>query len=124
MLGVGTDILAIGRVRERWPHSGERLAVRILTAQERERCLACREPWRFLAKRFAAKEAIAKAMGCGIGAAVGWQDMRIDNDSAGAPRVWLSPRGEARLHSLGASRVLLSIADERDYAVAFAALVE
>jgi holo-[acyl-carrier protein] synthase len=124
MLGVGTDILAIERIRERWPRSGERLAARVLTAQECERCLGCREPWRFFAKRFAAKEAIAKAMGCGIGAALGWQDMRIDNDPGGAPRVWLSPRGEARLHRLGASRVLLSIADEREYAVAFAALVE
>lgn len=124
MLGIGTDILAIQRVRESWLRNGERLAARVLTAQERERCLICREPWRFLAKRFAAKEAISKALGCGIGAALGWQDMRIDNDAGGAPRVWLSPRGEALLHSLGASRVLLSIADEREYAVAFAALVE
>jgi len=123
VIGIGTDIVALERLRSVWERHGERFAARILTPGEQRRCLAQREPWRFLAKRFAAKEAIAKSLGCGIGIALSWQDLQIDSDPAGAPLVRLSPRAQALAQSRGGSRVLVSISDERDYAVAFAALL-
>lgn len=82
-----------------------------------------RQPWRFVAKRFAAKEAVAKCLGCGIGVSLSWQDIIIDATASGEPRVTLSPRALALAMRRGGSRVLLSISDEHDYAVAFAALV-
>lgn len=123
MIAIGTDIVATARVEESWARFGRRFAERILTVDERERCYGCARPGRFLAKRFAAKEALAKALGCGIGVHLSWQDLQVDSSAAGAPLVQLSPRAQALAESLGGQRMLLSIADEQEYAVAFAALV-
>lgn len=123
MLAIGTDIVAVERVYSVWQRHGERFSARILTPAECARCAAAPQPWRFLAKRFAAKEAIAKSLGCGIGVALSWQDLQIDALASGAPRVRLSPRAAAVAADTGGSRVLLSISDEREYAVAFAALL-
>ena len=123
MIAIGTDIVTVARVEEVWRRHGDRFVERILTAPERERCAQLAEPWRFLARRFAAKEAIAKALGCGIGVRLSWQDMRIENNGEGAPRVHLTTRGLALAAEQGGARVLLSISDEREYALAFAALV-
>lgn len=123
MIGIGTDIVAILRVEAVWRRQGPRFVRRILTPQERRSCAMQREPWRFLAKRFAAKEAIAKAMGTGIGAELSWQDIEIEKTAKGAPQVMLTPRAQALAERRGASRVLLSLSDEQAYAVAFAVLL-
>ena len=123
MIAIGTDILAVRRVEQLWGRHGPRLSRRVLTAAERLRMDGVRQPWRFVAKRFAAKEAVAKCLGCGIGVALSWQDITIDATARGEPRVTLSPRALALARQRGGSRVLLSISDEHDYAVAFAALV-
>jgi DNA repair protein RecO (recombination protein O) len=122
-LAIGTDLVEVARVERIWHRQGERFCRRILTPEECERCLALREPWRFLAKRFAAKEAIAKCLGVGIGTQLGWQDIQIGNTAAGEPQVCLSPRGQALAARRGGQRVLLSLSDERAYALAFAVLV-
>jgi holo-[acyl-carrier protein] synthase len=123
VIAIGTDIVATNRVEHSWARFGRRFAERILTPAECERCYSAASPARYLAKRFAAKEALAKALGCGIGVRLSWQDLQIDSDAAGAPSVRLSERAQALAESRGGSRMLLSISDERDYAVAFAALV-
>ena len=122
-MGIGTDIVEIARVEAAWRRRGRRFANRVLTPRECQRCLAAREPWRFLAKRFAAKEAIAKAFGTGIGAELSWQDLEIVNADSGAPQVRLGPRAAELLARRGARGVLLSLADERAYAVAFAVVL-
>ncbi|MEM1141483.1 MAG: holo-ACP synthase [Pseudomonadota bacterium] len=123
MLGIGTDIVEIARIEDVWTRHGLRFAQRVLTDWEMERLRDKKKPHRFLAKRFAAKEAIAKCFGCGIGTELGWRDMEIRASEKGAPVVELSDRAQAFAQRVGASRVLLSISDERAYAVAFAALV-
>ena len=75
-----------------------------------------------MAKRFAAKEAVAKALGTGIGRGVSFQDILIVNNDAGAPRVELSGGALQVMQSLGGSRILLSLADEQQYALAYAVL--
>lgn len=122
MIAVGTDILEIERLEAVVGRLGDRFAARILTPAEREEYRASKLPLRLLAKRFAAKEAIAKALGTGIGRGVSWQDMAIVHDASGAPAVELSGGAMAAAKSRGGSRVLLSLADERHYVVAFAAL--
>ncbi|MEM7691175.1 MAG: holo-ACP synthase [Pseudomonadota bacterium] len=123
MIGIGTDIVEIRRVKRVWERQGTRFAMRILTATELARMEAKSEPWRFLAKRFSAKEAIAKAFGCGIGASLRWHDIDIASVASGRPIVNLSDSARSLAQDLGGREVLLSISDEREYAVAFAALI-
>ena len=123
MIGIGTDIVQIERVEAVWRRQGEQFVNRILTPAERAECDEAPQPWRYLAKRFAAKEAIAKCFATGIGKDLSWQDMTIERNAAGAPVVALSDAGQALAKSKGGREVLLSISDEQEYAVAFAVLV-
>ncbi len=122
LLGVGTDILQIERIAEVVSRQGERFVERILTPAERREYAESGLPLRLLAKRFAAKEAVAKALGTGIGRGVSWQDIEISHDGAGKPLASLSGGALEVARRLGGSRVALSISDEQDYAVAFAVL--
>ncbi len=122
MIAIGTDILKISRVEEVVERLGERFVARILAPQEQEEYRASGQPQRLLAKRFAAKEAIAKALGTGIGRGVSWQDIIIGHDSYGAPLVTLVGGALEVATSRGGNRVELSLADELEYVVAFAVL--
>jgi holo-[acyl-carrier protein] synthase len=122
MLGIGTDIVQIARIEGVIERQGMRFVQRILTPGELEEYAISRLGARLLAKRFAAKEAIVKALGTGIGHGVGWQDMIIEHDDKGAPLVVLRAGAAERARQLGGSSMLLSLADESDYVVAFAVL--
>jgi holo-[acyl-carrier protein] synthase len=124
MIAVGTDILRVERIDEVVQRLGDRFVRRILTPVEREEYLASKQSNRLLAKRFAAKEAIAKALGTGIGRGVSWQDLQIEHTSAGAPLVRLSGGAAAVAAERGGSRIELSLADETEYVVAFAVLAK
>ena len=123
-IAIGTDIVEIARIAKVLEHQAERFVERILCPSEQEQYASRGRPVTFVATRFAAKEAIAKALGTGIGHGVSFQDMQISNDEKGAPQVHLSGGAAAVMHSRGGRRVLLSLADERDYAVAYAILSE
>ena len=124
MMAVGTDILAIPRIEEVVSRQGQRFVDRILTPTERDEYSASAQPTRLLAKRFAAKEAVAKALGTGIGRGVSFQDIEVRHDDFGAPLVALSGGAEQVLKERGASAVALSLSDEVEYVVAFAALLK
>ena len=120
ILGIGTDLVLIERIDGVLQRQGERFARRILTDEELRRFQLHRQPVRYLAKRYAAKEAILKALGTGLAAGLTWHCMQIDNDSAGAPIVILRGMALQRLEQGGGGRMLLSLSDERDQALAFA----
>ena len=122
MIAVGTDIVKVERVDEVVSRLGERFVARILTPEEREEYQQSAQANRLLAKRFAAKEAVAKALGTGIGRGVSWQDIRIDHDANGAPLVKLSGGALQVAERRGGTRVEISLADELEYVVAFAVL--
>lgn len=122
MIALGTDILRVDRIEGVVARLGDRFVRRILTAAERSQYSDSAAPNRLLAKRFAAKEAVAKALGTGIGRGVSWQDIHIEHNEFGAPLVRLTGGAQEVAGNLGASRVLLSLSDEADYVVAFAAL--
>jgi holo-[acyl-carrier protein] synthase len=124
LIAVGTDILRVARIDEVLARLGDRFVQRILTLQEQQEYHASKQPARFLAKRFAAKEAIAKSLGTGIGRGVSWQDIQIEHDVQGAPLVRLSGGARRVADELGGKRVVLSVADEVDYVVAFAVLAK
>lgn len=116
--GVGTDIVAVARMTDLFERHGERGLEKLLAAEERTDCLASPARDRFLAKRFAAKEALGKALGTGIRAPVLLTAIAIGHDALGKPVFRFAPELDAHMTALGL-RAHLSLSDERDYAVAF-----
>jgi holo-[acyl-carrier protein] synthase len=116
--GIGTDIVAVARMADFWRRHGERALNKLLAPTERAECLASKHPERFLAKRFAAKEALGKALGTGIRTPVLLTAIGVSHDALGKPAFNLGPELAAYLaeRNLAAH---LSISDEQDYALAF-----
>ena len=122
ILGIGTDILRCQRIAEVIARQGDRFAERSLTNNELNTYQQHSVHERFLAKRFAAKEAVGKALGTGIGQGVSWHDIEITSNQIGAPEVILSGEALKRAQTLGGDRVMISLSDEKEYVVAFAVL--
>jgi holo-[acyl-carrier protein] synthase len=122
-LAVGTDIVEIQRIAKVIARQGDQFVQRILCETEQAEYQRLNQSAAFLAKRFAAKEAVAKALGTGIGRGVSFQDIQVFNNASGAPGVELSGGAAEVLTSLGGSKVLISLADEQQYAVAYVILV-
>lgn len=113
----GVDILEIDRMREVLERHGSRFIERVFTDREADLC--GRDPVR-LAGRFAAKEAVAKALGTGIArAGIGWRDIEILADDAGRPIVRLHGAADVRRRAMGGGAIALSVSHERAFAVAF-----
>ena len=124
-IAIGTDIIEIDRIAQTLSRQGDRLVRRILVPNEREKFASFNnDPLKiaFLAKRWCAKEAIAKALGTGIAKGVGFQQIEITHDELGAPQVVLLDEALTRLHAIGAKKALISLSDERQFAVAFCTL--
>jgi holo-[acyl-carrier protein] synthase len=122
ILGIGIDIIEVERIAASYERFGERFLNRILHANEISYCLTHKVPGPFLAVRFAAKEAISKAFGTGIGAQLGWQDMEICRKESGEPYVVLHGGGEKLLKERGARMVLVSLSHTQAHAAAVAIL--
>ena len=120
--GIGTDIVDVGRMRRNLDRYGERFAARILTTVELEDYRRSIKPAHFLARRFAAKEAAAKALGTGFGDGVGWREIGVVHDSRGKPQLAFDGRAAALMRNNRITGVHLSLADEESHAVAFVAL--
>lgn len=120
MLSSGVDILHVQRVQEALARHGERFLARVYTPAE---IAYCRGRAPELAARFAAKEAAAKALGVGMRVlsrqGVGWHEIEIERDVLGKPHLSLTGSAAERAQRLGLTRWSLSIAHEREYAIAF-----
>jgi len=114
VLYVGVDIVEIGRVAAVAERHPDRFPARIYTDGERAYCRG-RAPQ--LAARFAAKEAVMKALGTGT-RGVGWRDIEVVRKPRSAPEIVLHGRASARAEKLGAIRIALSLSHSREYAVA------
>ena len=121
--GIGTDIVRIARMEADLAQYGERFARRILAPVEFEEYLQSRSPARFLAKRFAAKEAAVKALGTGFSQGIGLHDVAVGHEAAGRPFLIYAGQAQRLCGELGITASHLSIADESDYAVAFVTLL-
>ncbi len=122
ILGIGTDIVEVIRMKQALENFGDRFATRILTANEMIEYSAHHSPEAFLAKRFAVKEAAAKALGTGIAKGVSWQHIELGHDELGAPKLFFSARALELQQQKGISSLHISLADEREYVVAFVIL--
>ena len=122
-IAIGTDIIDIQRIADAIERQGDKFVQRILTQSEISEYQARGHSVSFLAKRFAAKEAIAKALGTGIGRGISFQHMIISNNAEGAPQVELQDKAAERLNQLDVTNVLLILSDEKNYAIAYVAIV-
>jgi holo-[acyl-carrier protein] synthase len=121
--GIGTDIVHVARMQQNLDKFGERFAARILTEQELADYSHAARPAHFLAKRFAAKEATAKAMGTGFRNGLSLRHIEVGHDTHGKPLLILTGQAEALASQCGICESHLSLADENEYAVAFVTLV-
>ena len=122
ILGVGIDIIEVKRIEASYEKFGERFIKRILHDNEIAYCLSHKVPGPFLAARFAAKEAISKAFGTGIGAKLSWQDMEVAKKPSGEPYLVLHGGGPALLAERNARMVLISLSHTQEHATAVAIL--
>jgi holo-[acyl-carrier protein] synthase len=122
ILGTGIDLIEVARIATSFEKFGERFVNRILLPDEIAYCLQHKNPGPFLAVRFAAKEAISKAFGTGIGAQLGWQDMEIRRKESGEPFVVLHGKGAELFASRGAKQLHVSLTHTENYAAATAIL--
>jgi holo-[acyl-carrier protein] synthase len=116
--GIGVDVVEIDRIEEVLGRHGRRFLEKILTEEERAYCDLQADPLPHIAARFAAKEAVAKALGTGIGGDLGWLDMEVRRDPRGAPEMCLSGAGAAFARRMGIVEVKISLSHARTCAVA------
>lgn len=122
VIGIGTDIVDIRRIAKMSDNAQQRLAKRILTPVEYQHYMTLKQPERFLAKRWAGKEAAAKALGTGIANGVSFQHFDIITLASGQPTLALSAQALALAENLGANTWHISLSDEVKYATAFVVL--
>jgi len=115
--GLGNDIVEIERIRQSMERHGQHFLNRLFTSREQDYCYKFKDPVPHFAGRFAAKEAIAKALGTGFGTALSWHDIEILSDEQGKPIVRLS---EAAKHRFRDPRILVSISHSASDATAVA----
>lgn len=118
ILGIGTDLVEIARIEAALDRHGARLVERVLGPVERER-LPERNRAHWIAKRFATKEAVAKALGTGFREGLRLVDIQTGHDDYGRPSVLLDGKAQKRFEGMGGVSIELSVSDERAYALAF-----
>jgi len=122
IVGIGTDVCSVERIGKSLERFGERFVKRILTPEERPRFERTRDKAGHLAKRFAAKEAFAKAIGSGIHAPFTWHSITVTRNPKGKPGIKPSPDMEKHLKKLGVKTAHISLTDDSGVAVAFVVL--
>jgi holo-[acyl-carrier protein] synthase len=122
IVGIGTDVCSIERIAKSLERFGERFVKRILTPDERARFDRTRDKAGHLAKRFAAKEAFAKAIGTGIHAPFTWQSITVTRDAKGKPGIAPDRAMAGYLASQGIDSFHISLTDDGGVAMAFVVL--
>ena len=122
IIGIGSDLCDIGRIAETLDRHGDRFTHRVFTAGERDKAAGRADPAPTYARRFAAKEATAKALGVGI-SGLAWTDIDVVSDPRGKPALELSGGAAARLAGITpdgcTAHLHLSLTDDPPYALAF-----
>jgi len=122
IIGVGTDIVAVRRMSDNLETYGDKFARKILTDNEFDDFKRAPSPEHFLAKRFAAKEATAKAFGTGFSQGLSLKHIGVGHDAQGKPVLEYFSRAQDIVSDLGVKHSHISIADETEHAVAFVTL--
>ncbi len=121
IVGVGTDLICIERIKkviERNPRFPER----VFTPEEIKYCEAKASPSQSYAVRFAAKEALMKALGTGWNGPITWLDIEVSNATSGKPEIRVANATKTLVQELGVSQIHVSLSHDREYACAFVVL--
>lgn len=118
IFGIGIDVVEVDRIAAAIERQGEAFVVKLFTSGERSYCESQKRPALHFAARFAAKEAVSKALGTGIGGQAGWLDLEIVRDAAGAPKLQLHGAAEKFAKTHGISEIQISLTHAREYAAA------
>ena len=124
IFGIGTDIVRVARMQQSLEKHGERFARRILTEHELIGYQQASKPANYLAKRFAAKEATAKAMGTVFRNGLSLKHINVAHDEQGKPLLEFSGLAAEFIKEQGVNETHISLADEQEYAVAFVTLIK
>jgi holo-[acyl-carrier protein] synthase len=124
IFGIGVDVLEAKRITETLERFGSRFVQHLLMPAEQEQLAKTQRPARFLAMRFAAKEAIVKAMGTGFAHGIWIRDVGVVQNSWGKPEVVFSERGERVRKGLGIGEGHVTLTDEAGLVVAVAVLMK
>src|SRR5580698_7391546 len=124
IFGIGIDVLKVDRIERVYHKHGERFVSHLLMPEERAQLERTARPVRFLAMRFAAKEAIVKGMGTGFAHGVWIRDVGVVQNAWGKPEVVFSARGDAVRRNLGIGEGHVTLTDERGLVVAVAVLMK
>ena len=124
IFGIGTDLVHIPRITALLTKHGDKIAQRILSDNEFKQFQQANNQANFLAKRFAAKEATAKALGTGFRDGLSLRHIEVNNNENGKPILKFHQRGQALLAELNIGRAMISLSDEHEYAMAFVTLME
>ncbi|HHW00911.1 MAG TPA: holo-ACP synthase [Clostridiaceae bacterium] len=116
----GVDIVEVSRIRQSLENGGEAFKNRVFTEKEIEYCESKKSAkYQSYAARFAAKEAVSKAFGTGIGQYISWKDIEVVNDEKGKPNVVLSDKAKELFYSINGVDISISLSHCNDYAVAY-----
>lgn len=118
VIALGLDLVEVERVRDLLQRHGERFKERTFTEGERAYCDGNADPAMHYAARFAAKEAVSKALGTGFADGVGWADIEVVRAENGQPTIALHRGAETRAEALGIERVLVTLTHTKDTAAA------
>ncbi len=122
IVGVGVDLVAIVRVRQILERHGERARHRLFTSRELGECDPRADAGECLAARFAAKEAVLKALGTGKARGLRWTDIEVTSEDSGDPRIELAGEVQRRADVLGVNRTWVSLSHEGGLACAVVVL--
>ena len=122
IVGIGTDLVHIPRIQTLLDKHGDKIAARILSDSEFDAFQHVKNQAGFLAKRFAAKEAVSKALGTGFSSGITWKDIELTHLDTGQPIIILHAKAQDVASSLGTQSVHISLSDEAGLVSAFAVL--
>jgi len=122
IIGIGTDIVKTSRIKRLFKKYPKGLPERILHKNELKVLKRHHSPKSFLARRFSAKEAVAKALGTGIAKGVAFKEIQISNNNDGQPILTLHGRTLEIATEMGVKNCFISLSDERNYAIAYVIL--
>ncbi|CAL4326317.1 holo-ACP synthase [Buchnera aphidicola] len=122
IIGIGTDIIEIVRIKNIFSHYGNRFAKRILSKIEWKKYIISKNPIHFLAKKFAGKEAASKALGTGINCGITFNQLEFYNNKFGKPKLRFLKKSLRKAKEIKCKSIHVSISDQRLYAYALVIL--
>jgi holo-[acyl-carrier protein] synthase len=118
VIGIGVDLVECARIQHSLDRFGEKFLHRVFTDGEIEYSMSMKFPARHLAARFAAKEAVSKAFGTGIGKSMGWRDIDVRKKPSGEPFLVFGGGAEKLARERGITRALITLSHSEQHAVA------